>query len=212
MSIKLTKARWTTPTAGFSLVELMIAVVIIGVLAALSAPSVSRSMERSRYHDFNRALANGFQESRMFAMNSGQAVLVDIGDDGVRFYTPTNFEVGEGGAMSCPMAVDDGPNASNVLFTVAPVAFGLENLTMEVMPATATRVCISPQGRVLTNTGQIISSGCETFNFLLWNYPTSAVRLAGSCPGFEQDERDNRQIYNMRAVHVGYSGNVRVIY
>lgn len=197
---------------GFSLVELMVAVVIIGLLAALAVPTVSQSMERSRYNDFNRAIASGFQEARMFAVNNGQAVFVDIGGQTVTFYRPANFEVGTGGAMSCTVAEDVGPTDENRLLEVNAQAYGLGPMTLETMPAATNRVCISPRGRVVNDGGQFISSGCDTFNFVLWTYPTAAtLRDLGDCPTFDQASKDNRQIDKIYAIHVGYNGQVRVI-
>lgn len=113
-----TRSAQRTGPQGFTLVELMIVVVIIGVLAAVSGPTIARSIERSRLADTNRAIVNGFNEARSFAMGSGEVVFAQINatDNRIDFILPTNAGGKEPKALSCAvatMAGDPGTGGSD---------------------------------------------------------------------------------------------------
>ena len=201
---------------GFTLVELMIAVVIIGILAALTAPTISRSMERSRYNDFNRALAAGLIEARMFAMNSGQAVFVrvDTANAGLIVYTPENFGLVDGQATSCSTAEGGGGVAlANEILRVDASEFGLPPMVVTGIAGSNNDFCISPSGKFLTEQGQIIFNCREgDLNHLIWVQPQSATPArVNTCPQFDQDSKDLRQIDNASVIHLSYNGQVRVM-
>src|SRR5690554_1820246 len=63
---------------GFTITELMIAVVIIGILAAFLAPSVSRYMHRNKGVSAANGVAGALKMARNLAMNSGQVVFVNL--------------------------------------------------------------------------------------------------------------------------------------
>ncbi len=68
---------------GFTLLELMIAVVIVGILAAYAIPSYQESVKKSRRSDAKGALyqlANGME--RHFTENSTYKNAADANDDG----------------------------------------------------------------------------------------------------------------------------------
>ena len=65
-------------SAGFTLVELMVVVALIGILAAFSVPTLSRSMRRSEARDSANAVAQLFRTARVQAMGRGEIVLLEI--------------------------------------------------------------------------------------------------------------------------------------
>jgi hypothetical protein len=60
------------------LVELMVVVTLVGLLAALSVPTLSKSMQRGRAKDAARDVANALRTARLQSMSRGTAVLVHI--------------------------------------------------------------------------------------------------------------------------------------
>lgn len=196
---------------GFTLVELMIAVVLIAVLAALSAPTISSSMERGRVTDMNRGIANSFLQTRSHAMRTGQAMFVEINtgsDSEITFYEPANM----GNAASCVLAQDDGPDSdgANVLREIQPEHFGLDLQFTSVNPSGTSRICISPSGRVLSPSGTPLtaSGDCEGRNFVLSIWDPERGDLDECDLGDETLAA--REIAHFSMIHVAEGGQVRV--
>jgi prepilin-type N-terminal cleavage/methylation domain-containing protein len=68
----------TRSRAGFTLIELMIVVVIVGVTTALVAPAVMRTMGISRANRCQYDAARMFRAARTNAIGTGRAHLVDF--------------------------------------------------------------------------------------------------------------------------------------
>jgi prepilin-type N-terminal cleavage/methylation domain-containing protein len=197
---------------GFTLVELMIAVVLIAVLAALSAPTISSSMERGRVTDMNRGISNSFLQTRSHAMRSGQAMFVDIrlGENSrIAFYEPDNL----GDAASCVLADDQGPatNGNNILREIRPEDFGLSLEFAAVNPDGINRLCISPSGRVLTPGGTPLTAdgGCEGRNFVLTIRDPGSSSDLDNCD-LSDDNLAARELAHFSMIHVAEGGQVRV--
>lgn len=64
--------------AGFTITELMVVLVIIGVLAAVSAPSFTRDSTARKGRDFANIVAQGLQRAHLDAMNLRATHLVRL--------------------------------------------------------------------------------------------------------------------------------------
>lgn len=64
--------RACTTVAGFTLLEVLIVVSIVGVLATLAAPQLTRMIHRARFRGEARALMGAVAEARGLAMQSGR--------------------------------------------------------------------------------------------------------------------------------------------
>ncbi|WP_158542300.1 pilus assembly FimT family protein [Lujinxingia litoralis] len=209
---------------GFTLVEVMIAVVIVGLLAALVMPTVSQAVRQNSSRGLNRQLAQAFQDARSYAMGRGEVMLavVEQGDNAnsrVRFFRSTNQ------AMSCADAAITVPAPGAAMIEIELVSSGTGLAIAGVDPAgegtVARPLCISPAGRVLDRDGRILHSdgGCPGYNFRFWLADPEVTLDAGveECParGASDDVlfdlRVQRQLSSFTMIHVPFNGQARVI-
>lgn len=209
-------------TRGFSLVELMVAVVLIGVMAGFATPAIMRGMERARAKAVARDIANVFRLARNQAMNRGEVILavVSTANSGnITLYRSTNA------AASCAAATFNTADAATVLQTL-PLVQRPGNLFMVgITPAnegTATNpLCFAPGGKVVKKSGLPITNlgDCSRFNFrvAIAKKDWSGDVTLGNClsaSATDTDRRslkDRRDINNYYIVHVPFNGTIDVI-
>ena len=136
----------------------MVVVIIIGIVAALAAPSVVGQMREGRARDAAQQIANVFTQARLRAMGRGSAVMV-------RYNATTGFRTfdsiegtlatarGETGCASAPGVgcLDDhwtNPLNERLLSTYKPQAdIVVAGFDQSANLKTDIRVCFSPSGR-----------------------------------------------------------------
>lgn len=139
----------TSPgTAGFSLAELIIVLVILGIIAALGLPSLQGMVGRQRLDSVTRQLTQDIAYARMEAVRSAQQTRVVLEPAGYRVYR---------GAEDAPLRrLDLATEHPGVALSATSLAFnsrGLlqpgETVNLEVIHGERTRaIQVLPTGRV----------------------------------------------------------------
>ena len=117
------------PTAGFTLVELMIVVVIIGVLAALSTPLLTRDNAVNDGRAFTYDLARELQKCRSEAVSSRLAIRA--------FVYSNRVELRPYKAGATPGAAPTAPADTDPLLRTLPAKNNIAVLDMVAPSATA---------------------------------------------------------------------------
>jgi type IV fimbrial biogenesis protein FimT len=146
---------------GFTLIELMIVVLIIGIVALIAGPGITKQLREQRADRMGQQIAMSFRDARLRAMGRGFAVMVR--------YSATGFQVVEalpaGGLNDCEARMP--PTCANTNWAAAAATrvvetVNLANLTNSLTAAvtlqpsntavTALEVCYSSRGRTFSRT------------------------------------------------------------
>lgn len=162
--------------AGFTLMELMVAVTIIGILVAFLVPSMSTYMRRAEGQSAARDVANALRMARNQAMSRGEVVLARI----------TTYQDGSSsnGKVELLRTVDTSDNAvratscveanslnTSVVHTIDVGTISPDMLLLKIDPAPSSgnsrTICFSPGGKALSTAGLPLYSDdadCESDN------------------------------------------------
>ncbi|MBD2422754.1 GspH/FimT family protein [Cyanobium sp. FACHB-13342] len=144
--------------AGFSLPELLVAVAVLGLLAALALDGGQRSLARMRVETATRRLGWGLEQARQQAQSLGQPCALELGPAGWR-------EPSGGSLPGCGGVLADGDGAGEA----AGVAL------QHNLPAA---LRFSSNGLVLDGGTVVVSAaGTELRRCLVMSLPLGVVRL-----------------------------------
>jgi type IV fimbrial biogenesis protein FimT len=116
--------------AGFSLIELMVSVVVLGILASVAVPSFQTWIRNTQIRNAAESISNGLQRARAEAVSRNTNVSFVMGADSSWTISVVN-----------PASTIDQRLASE----------GSKNVTRTVLPAGATTVTFSNVGLVVAN-------------------------------------------------------------
>jgi prepilin-type N-terminal cleavage/methylation domain len=98
-------------SAGFTLVEILIVVMVMGILATISLPAINSTLQGSRLRGAAYEVVTALEYAQLTAMTSGRGTRVVIGDNqesiGVRQYT-SNADFFTGGDELAENDVESG--------------------------------------------------------------------------------------------------------
>ena len=92
---RLPKLHRRAKSAGFTLIELMVVVAIIGILAAVAYPSYAESVRKGRRAEARAALANLMQQQERFFTQNNTYVAFGVGAAGTQPFK--DFSATDGG-------------------------------------------------------------------------------------------------------------------
>lgn len=100
---------------GFTLIELTVVVVLVGIFAAMAIPQVTLQLRDRRVHEMAQRIALTYQQARIRAMGQGGAILVRYDSTtGSSKGTFTTKEGLVGGTQTNPCALGPVSNCSSV--------------------------------------------------------------------------------------------------
>lgn len=213
---------------GVTLVELMVVVVLIGVLAAIASPGISRAIDRQNARATAAGVANALRTARNQAMSRGTPLWATI-NPGTTANNRGSIVITRQGGVSTDDAArtcrEYDPTNQVEVFRYSPAELSGNGAVRGMEPILGAGpggvICFSPDGRVLSATGGFLSSlssanrcdGEDAFIYVA-DYDKSVVpadHLAcPTSPTNQITQRDKRALIRLHKISVPYNGAISV--
>lgn len=205
---------------GVTLVELMVVIVLIGILAAIASPGISKAIERQNAREVASGVANALRTARNQAMSRGTPLWAKVSpgsaaDDRGSIVVSRQGASATDAARSCR---EFNSAAQFEVFRYEPAGISGKSAIRGVQPFE--NLCFSPDGRVLNETGGLLSltpspdacSGEDAFIYTA-DYDATVASTHLACPADETERpglRDSRALIHMYKISVPYNGAIAV--
>ena len=93
---------------GFSLLELLLAVSVLGIMSGIALPSFLRQWEDTRLNAANRALSSWLDDQRRKAIQNSSPCDISIDTSQARAISQCDFENGTGSSLKLPSVINQG--------------------------------------------------------------------------------------------------------
>ena len=131
--------------AGFTLIELMITVAIVGILAAIAYPSYLDSVRKGKRAEGRTALIDFMQQQERYLTQMGSYLAVTPGQSGVAFKTFSGDDPSRAaykiGAEACPDPGSGAPSLRECVRVIAEPQFTDDDVGTLRITSTGLRDC-----------------------------------------------------------------------
>ena len=207
---------------GFTIVELIVALVLVAIFAALTVPALTQTMARNDARRAARAVANVFRTARNQATSRGEVVFVRIQpdtDEGTVSLRRT-----DGNETSCGLASATTGSTTEVgdpvVISEMSSRMTIDSVNTEGAsdpPSEPNWLCFAPGGQVVDSDGEIFyDDQCNGTNFRIFLADKEATvnEALTACPTNQSDRHDlddDRAVAYYWEVRVPYNGAIEAM-